>query len=411
MWVVLAAWAGAGPAVGQEIRRALPTASTANEQARLLAALPLPEDSLLKPWQTSPDYQRHVTAYDKTWQRFYEKHFGPKREWALAHVFPKIPRPEALYYLFGGPDVINAVALFPGLKDYVLVGLEPVGSITPPESLNSEQLMAGLENLRKATDTTLQFSFFITKDMKVDLELTEFKGVLPVLYTFLVRSGHLLLDTTMVTIDSQGNLVENGTTGLPGVRIRFTAGPGYPIQNLYFIRADLSDSGLQGKSSALVTWMKQFPEGVGYLKAASYLMHETYFSKVRDFLLGHCFAILQDDSGIPFRYFAREQWRLYLYGSYTQPIELFEKKLQPDLKQAYERVDLINPLPFGTGYNWQPGESNLLLAIRRNLPTPAEEPMAPAALPVDATVPALPVNTAEDARPAVRQPVIITPGG
>ncbi len=114
--------------------------------------------------------------------------------------------------------------------------------------------------------------------------------------------------------------------------------------------------------------------GVGYLKAASYLLHEPYFANARDFLLRHCTAILQDDSGIPLRDFLSGDWRLNFFGDYTGTLEIFQKYAQPELTQAYRTPGGERPLPFGTGYKWQPGASNLMLAVRA--------PVAPRAVPV-----------------------------
>jgi hypothetical protein len=360
----------------QEVRRAQPVDSPQSpalpsdwhNRSLFLAGLPVEEGSVLAPLQNSALYFHHMAEFNRTWQRFEQTHFRPKRDWSLAHVLSKIPPPRVLYYMFGGPDAINALAFFPMAETYILVGLEPVGGLPAPETLSPEQLGAALENLRKTTGTTLTFSYFITKDMRVDLEQTEFRGVVPVLHAFLALAGCRMIQSELISIDREGRVAAAGQ-GLPGVRLRFTQGEQSREQELYYIQADLSDSGLAGKSSALLRWMNSLPEGAGYLKAASYLLHETYFSRIRNFLLTHCYAILQDDSGIPFRDFNRETWRIFLYGNYVSPIELFQKKLQPDLQEAYARIDLINPLPFGTGYQWKPGESNLLLAIRRNLPS------------------------------------------
>ncbi|MFV0338932.1 MAG: hypothetical protein ACK5LK_11910 [Chthoniobacterales bacterium] len=360
-----------GEVMGQvgAVPRAISAESSPEERALFLAGIPLPAGSRLASLQESAAYQEHRKAYDETWKTFYERHFNPKRAWALHSIPSKLQatglNPQVLFYLFGGPDIVNATAFFPELTNYILVGMEPVGEVPAIEAMSPTDIAQSLDTLRKATDTTLKFSFFITKDMKVDLTQTKMPGVLPILYTFLVRSGYRILAVAPVSLNLEGNLVASTGTGLPGVAIRFSGGVGESAKTLYYLRADLSNDGVKGHSAPLMKWMKQFGSGIGFLKAASYLLHESYFSDARDFLLSNCDAILQDDSGIPFKDFARDKWRFYLYGDYVKPIELFEKKFQPDLFNAYQQKHLINPITFGTGYNWQPGESNLLLAIRR----------------------------------------------
>lgn len=364
----------------QEVRAALPLQSSPEEQARFLAGQPLGPASALAGWQATEFYFRHLQEFQKHWRRFESEHFLPKRNWAATEMAALAPRSDVLFYLFSGPDILNAVSLFPDVTNYLLVGLEPVGSITPPETLSEEAIAKGLENLRKATETTLAFSFFITKDMRVDLEQTEFRGVLPVLYSFLSLTGYRILSVEHGGLDSSGRWIAGKNPALPGVKIRF-ADPATSLlpKTLTYIRGDLSNSGLRGPSAPLLRWLRSHPKGASYLKAASYLLHETYFSEARDFLLTHSISILQDDSGIPLRFFAPDLWSLFYFGTYTRPIELFDGKFQPELRRSYELAGGGRPLPFGTGYNWKPGESNLLLAVRKGThPVPSASPASPA---------------------------------
>lgn len=407
----------------QEIRRALPLSYPNDEQAKFLAAIPLPPDSPLHPLQSTAAYLRHLQEFNKSWQRFQKDHFNPKRAWATSEMASLAPPAKVLYYLFSGPDFITASALFPDAETYILVGLEPIGQVPPPENLSDAQIAEGLTNLRKSTDTTLNFSFFITKDMKVDLEKTEFRGILPILYAFIALPGYQIIDSKLVSIDSKGTLLDTPGGSVAGVKIVFrNPSLSEPPKTLFYFRGDLSDSGLAKPSAGLLRWMKSLPPGASYLKAASYLLHESYFSSARDFLLSHSTSILQDDSGIPLKYFASDKWNLYFYGTYTRPIELFDKKFQPDLRQAYEKEN-VRPISFGTGYNWKPGESNLLLAVKKipplnpslNFPAPLQTstpitntsqppPRATAVLPPSSIPVPFPSGSSQAGKPLVITP-------
>ncbi len=352
--------------------------TSADEQARFLSGLRLPAGSVLAGFQQDPRYLEHGATYAETWRGFHKKYFAPMREWAAANVEPVVGRPRVLYYLFGGPDFVNAYAMFPNASVYVLGGLEPVGSMVPPERLDAARALAGLANLRESTLVTLQFSHFITKDMKVELEETDFRGVMPVLYSFVALTGGRIVGADYVGIGEAGavtltsSVVPSGMA--PGLRIVFQKKDGSATQTLYYVSADLSDDAFKLDGS-LSRWMAGMGPGVGYLKAASYLLHEPYFSNARNFLLTNCTAILQDDSGIPLRSFLTADWRLNFFGDYTGTLEIFQKYVQPELVQAYRTPGGARELPFGTGYKWQPGASNLLLAVRA--------PAAPRAVPVN----------------------------
>jgi hypothetical protein len=99
------------------------------------------------------------------------------------------------------------------------------------------------------------------------------------------------------------------------------------------------------------------------LKSASYLLHDAQFSTIRADILQDSTAILQDDSGMPFRILNTNAWRVTLYGRYTKPVPDFNYGYQKDLEQAYTAA---NPpeLPFSYGYHWRDGHFGVMLALR-----------------------------------------------
>ena len=111
------------------------------------------------------------------------------------------------------------------------------------------------------------------------------------------------------------------------------------------------------------------------MKSASYLMHSDGFSKVREFLLARSTAIVQDDSGVPVRFFEPNNWTLRPHGRYLGPIRLFGSRHQTQLKEVFRKGPSA-PLAFGVGYRWRANESNLLVGTRK-IATSAQ-PSAPA---------------------------------
>lgn len=110
-------------------------------------------------------------------------------------------------------------------------------------------------------------------------------------------------------------------------------------------------------------WCAGLGPATGFLKAASYLMHTGGFESTRKFLLGDCVAILQDDSGIPMRYFPAHDWDIRLFGDYRGPIATFKQFPQAELDQL-KAVQKPAALPFSVGYRWHPGESSLIFAVK-----------------------------------------------
>ncbi len=371
--LMLAVWCGVAGA--QEVRRALPVAAEArpDELAKFLAGVPLPEGAALAPLQKSPDYAAHVKELAKL-TRHYDKHYFSKmRAWSAAELAPRIPMNRPVYYFFGGPDAVSPLALFPDAPVYILGGLESVGEIAAPQTLTPEALSEALGNIRESADVILAYGHFVTKDMKTELDRTAFRGVLPLMYTFIALTGGEVAGAEYAWVKRDGSLaVAPGEAkgALPGVKVTFRRAPGAAEQVMYYVQANVADDALK-VNDAVLKWSASFGQGNVYLKAASYLMHETYFSRVRNFLLAKGAAVLQDDSGIPFRFFQDGNWRCWLFGRYSGTLEIFTKYHQPDLAGVFVSPEAAVELPFGTGYKWRMGESNLLLAVRQQAPRAA----------------------------------------
>ena len=349
-----------------------PVSSTPEEQARFLAGIPLPRQSALAPLQQAPEYRTHQKTLQEQWNFCREIRYKAMQHWASDHLARYPATRGVLRYLFGGPDFLNAYAFFPDTRVMVLGGLEPVGEVPPPEALSPESLGPALQALDEALHTSLFAGYFITTEMKPQLAACAFRGVLPVLYTELALTGNSIDSVSM-----------ERPFGSPGVRIIYHR-PGGPQQTLWYFQADLSN----GKECRrFLAWLGELGPGASYLKAASYLLPLDSFSETRNFLTRTSELILQDDSGLPYRCFLPGEWRLSLYGIYTDPLPIFKLQRDPALTEAYASPLRVGSLPFGAGYHVNSSDANLLLAVRENeaLGQAYIPPVAPAAVPAFTT--------------------------
>lgn len=362
---LIAALAASSPAVS-------PT-----ELGAFLAGRQLPPASPLARLQESPEYRAHAREYAAQWYRYDDLYFAPMRSWAATELAPRIGATGQVTYMFGGPDLVSTLALFPSARLYALGGLEPVGRLTNPLSLAPDELHASLAMLRKSTEVIMNFSHFITKDMKTELAASHFQGVFPIMLVFLSFTDARIDLAERLTLRRDGTLAPGEAGGgLPALRIVFRAAPGAAPSEVVYLQANLADSALKS-NPAVLDWLASRGRATGYLKAASYLMHSGGFNTVRDFLLRHCSAIVQDDSGIPLDVFRERDWRVINFGSYTTPLDIFRKYDQPSLRSLYAGGAGF-PLPFGFGYRWQRGESTLLVALPPGA-APRALPAVPAA--------------------------------
>jgi len=322
------------------------TSTSVNDQARFLAGLPV-RDSGLEPYSHDAFWMDHATALDAAWGKQESRQLLQVRAWSHLNV-PDSDSAGVVYYMFSGPDFLYANAFYPEARTYILCGNEPVGSVPDITRIPPEQLAPALEGLRQSMGTILKFHYFITKEMRVDLNRTHLGGTLPILLVFMARSGCTIHDVSYVQSPASG------------VKIDFAGRGGRP-QTLYYFKCDLSNG---AGNSGFLRWCAQQGPGLSLLKAASYLMHSDSFSTVRNFLLQNSSVIVQDDSGIPFHDFDSNRFAVRLYGSYAGPIELFAKNTQPDLLRAYAASGEA-PLGFAFGYHWQVERGMVMVATRR----------------------------------------------
>lgn len=332
-------------------------AAPPDHQARFLAGLSV-DATELEPLAREEAWQTHSASFHRAWLDLEERQLSKIRTWMPTTLNYIYEDPSPLFYTFSGPDFLYANAFYPNASTYILCGREPVGTLPDVAALSDGARAGALANLRTALNAILSFSFFITADMKNDLSQTQLSGTIPVLYVFLSRAGCRITSAELVKLDAAGNFTTDKSK-TSGVKIRFIGTTGKE-QTLYYFTTDLSNWGIKS-NPAFIEFCKKQGQGNGFVKAASYLMHMTEFSDVRDFLLTNTRNIIEDDSGIPLKYFAADQWMVSLYGNYPGPIELFKQHFQTDLDAAF-KAGASGDLPFGVGYQWKPGISSLIVS-------------------------------------------------
>jgi hypothetical protein len=148
-----------------------------------------------------------------------------------------------------------------------------------------------------------------------------------------------------------------------GVRIDFVTAGGSAQQQLYYFSLDATDKALEFYPGFL-EWVGQHRPASALLKSASYLLHDNQFEKTRNMILSTADYVVQDDTGIPYRFLHQAPWQVRLYGEYNKPIKALRYGYQPDLEGAYKAKGDLPDLPFPFGYHWRGKQSGLLIASR-----------------------------------------------
>ena len=296
-------------------------------------------------------------------EAFHARHAAPFSSWADTHVsFAR--QPQAVFYPFSGPDFTFAHLLHPKTETYLLCGLESCELLPEWTALSADDIKRALQGIISSISHFLEWSYFITKDMRDALASSRLRGVLPVLLVFLARTGHRIESVSAVRLDPDGTPVETlpSLPGTPaGICIRFSKAE--ISQRLFYFQQDLRDEHCAANGPFL-RFAASLGETAAFAKSASYLLHEPNFSNVRDFIFSKCSLLVQDPSYLPYRSFAEQGWDVTLHGRYAGTLPVFRKYEQPDLIHASGNVGFMQTaLGFGIGYLADPKTSSLMVAM------------------------------------------------
>jgi hypothetical protein len=296
-------------------------------------------------------------ANQKGWDALARKRTPALRAFAERHL-AKEQTCDTLFYPFSGPDMLNAVSLFPACKKYVLFGLEPVGELPDLGKLDDKSQAAVRADMDKAQIYLVARNYFVTQYMGRELRTPHLKGVLPLVSAMLVRTGYELHDVSWANTD--GSPWDAASAASPhAMRLRF-AKPGGPEQELFYASFDASNKGLKAHPGFL-----QFMAGVKptatLIKSASYLLHDETFSTMRD-LVEKSPVVVQDDTGLPYHRLLGRGYKVELYGDYTGVLPVFKYRYQPELARAYAALQPKEALQFPWSYMYRIGGVGLQIA-------------------------------------------------
>ncbi len=335
-------------------------AARVNASAHGLAGMASPGDQ--DSWEKSPDWQSYQEWINGRWAYMNRVRLNAMRNWS-ASALADLRRLGTVYYPFSGPDILYVDTLFPDSKYLLMAGLEPIGTMPDLGQLQQQgRLGSYLTQIQRSLYTVLAASFFKTKDMKNDFS-GQVDGILPAMAVFLAHQGYRIDGIEYVTLRGDGSLAQHEAAGANGVEIAYDDGDRDDQRLALYFQYNLSDDGVKG-NPGYVNLMRRLGAGVTYLKAASYLLYDDYFSRIREAILNDSVAVVEDDSGVPYKYFDAK-WEVTPYGNYTGPIALFKEYNQPDLAAFYAK-NVPSPLPFGTGYKFVANQSSILVARKKD---------------------------------------------
>jgi hypothetical protein len=341
----------------------------ATATAQLLAGImPNPPEPALNRFTETEAWKEHSKWMTAQWAQVRGR-LSTMESWREQEIKVANSRTKTLVYPFSGPDFINAYALFPDHARYIFYSLERPGALPDMESVTPTQFVKLLTDVRGAFRDIFERNYFITSYMTKQLTTPWVRGTVPVMATMMALMNRRIIRVEPLDLFPDLTRAYDTPEGkrprvlLRGVRIDFASPAAPGIQQLYYFGLDATDKALEYYPDFL-PWVSQYRGSTVLIKSASYLLHDGQFSKTRAALLEQADVVVQDDTGIPYRFLSQAPWHVKLFGKYHKPIRPMEYAYQKDLEAAFKTNTDQADLPFPFGYHWRGKQSALIVAHR-----------------------------------------------
>lgn len=319
--------------------------------------------------EETDEWREHRVLVDAAWKRADGELLQGLREFQASELKSTPLRSGPVFYPFSGPDALMATEYFPHSPVYIFAALEPAGTLITEDEIENKELGPYLAAIRTSMASELGRSFFITRQMDQQFRGQVTDGLMLPILQLLVRTDHTILGFRYIRLNEQGQIIDRTLDyhaptryGNKGVAIDFRTNSDQSLHTLYYFTVNLSNDRL-AENAPFQTYVQNLKGATTMFKSTSYMLHRRDFSLIRSLVLENSAAVLQDDSGIPYRLFDSDRWRVQLYGDYDRPYGSFKWMEQADLRTAYKQPG-TKPLPMHVGYGYRKITSNLMLATK-----------------------------------------------
>ena len=312
---------------------------------------------------------------DSSWAKMSKSRLSEMRTWSEKEFNSPNKKVTTVFYPFSGPDFLTAVTFFPDPDTLVMLGLEPVGKLPVIDKMKNKDAEHYVEDLHLSLTDIFGKSYFITRKMMTNLNSQKVNGTLPLLAFFMKRTGNSITSINYLMRYGNDSIreipYETKTDKKPsGAKINYVANN--KLKTLYYFSYDISDKRFND-TTVFFKYLSGMNHFTTYIKSASYLLHNSFMSNVRKFILDKSNYVIQDDTGVPFKYFSKDSgiWTTMVYGDYTVPVKDFGKmRQQKELTEYFEKKNEGVPkLPFHLGYHWGNKKDVIIFASRKKAET------------------------------------------
>jgi hypothetical protein len=143
----------------------VPHLRDADDMGRFIAGLPATPGSPLATLQASDAWREHRRQLDEVWGKAEGSLIKGLEDFQHQELNRAPLQSSLVFYPFGGPDALTLTLCFPQNATYVMVGLEPAGTLPGIPQIEKRGLPKYLAEMRNAVDSELSRSFFVTRQM------------------------------------------------------------------------------------------------------------------------------------------------------------------------------------------------------------------------------------------------------
>lgn len=285
--------------------------------------------------------EKHCAEMAKRYARFTEKYITPAQAFFAQHRPASLPT--TIVYPFGGGDLASALVTYPDAREITTISLEHAGDPTRLAKLTKKwQLAQSLSAYRAAIYGLLTLNDSTSENMR-KLERGGIPGQLSFHLTGMAALGYEPVSLKFFKLTDDGGIhyytqaeidalapkkakkVKSGwvdtdfSQAFTNMELSFRkAGDAKaPLVVHRHIAANLANNAFTG--SPLEKHLVAKGKVAALTKAASFLIWESAFSGIRDYLLANMVWMASDATGIPARFAKKAGFEQITYGTFGGP--------------------------------------------------------------------------------------------
>jgi len=281
--------------------------------------------------------------------------------------------PTTVVYPFGGGDLLSALVAFPDATEVTTISLEHAGDPTRLGKLGKRDLREALSAYRDAVEGLLSMHDSTSENMR-KLESGGIPGQLSFHITGMTAMGYEPVSLKFFKLEDDGTihyftqaeidaLAPKKAKKIKEAWVDTDFSQAFNNMELTFHKAgdakaplivhrhfaaNLGDKAFKG--SALEKHLVAKGKIAAMTKAASYLLWESYFSRIRDYLLANMVWMASDSTGIPAKWAKKAGFKQTTYGLFTAPFLEEANKQVGDAIVELWKSQPRRKLPFRYGY-------------------------------------------------------------